>query len=131
MKKIISLTLAVLFVLTLASCGKKGPDPDNWHNNSGINRWFSVNVDGKTVNVGGVFTETGVDLYNNDSIEKELFCTVTYPAPDANPEMTEQALAVDDIDHDGTSELLFTFTAEDGTVTQLITYWNGTTFAAK
>lgn len=123
MKRTIAIITALVFALTLVSCGEKGPNPDNWHNNSGINQYLAINFNGENTNAACVFGENGIEMYFNDSVEKVLLCKVEYSVTDTNPEATAESAAVDDVDGDGYDDLLILISTSDGKKSTVF-YWS-------
>lgn len=81
------------------------------------------NLGDEALNAACVFGEDGVEIYNNDAMEKELVCKITYAAKDTEPDATAVSANVDDVDGDGCDDLLFTIKTEGGPVSSVY-YWS-------
>lgn len=136
MKRFLSLLLVLLFTMSmfcLVSCKSNKSDHDDWHNGDDINALIALNIDGESVNTACAFHEDGVELYYNDRLEKELFASFDYGFKNIDPANTALAAAADDVNKDGSSDLVLTIKKEDGNYESIIYYWSSEekTFKAK
>ncbi len=123
MKKIISVLMIIAFALCFASCKAEGPNPDNWHNNSGINKLLALKIEGMDINAACAFTNDGIEIYYNDKLEKELFCTVEYEQPDENPGLTAAGATAEDVNGDGSTDIILNYMVEGGSIESIPLYW--------
>ncbi len=123
--KYLSLALALVLCLSLASCGRMDNDitGDDWRVSGVVAGSGTITHDGVSVDVLVTVSESSAAFYWNLP-EQLLFESVSFPMNIPDAEQAFNAISFEDMDGDGESDVLVSFIHENGDATELIWIWD-------
>lgn len=123
-KYIFSPVLAIVLCLGLAACGKSDDTAgDDWRTSGVVVGSGTITHDDESVDVLVTVSESSAAFYW-DQPEQVLFDSVSFPMNISDAEQAFDTISFDDIDGDGESDVLVSFTYENGDVIELIWIWD-------
>lgn len=116
--------LTMALCLSLAACGNSdNVAGDDWRTTGMVVGSGTITRDGESVDVLVTVSESSAAFYR-DLPEQILFDSVSFPMSIPDAEQAFNAISFDDINDDGESDVLVSFTHENGDATELIWIWD-------
>ena len=116
--------LTMALCLSLAACGNSdNVAGDDWRTTGMVVGSGTITHDGESVDVLVTVSESSAAFYR-DLPEQILFDSVSFPMSIPDAEQAFNAISFDDINDDGESDVLVSFTHENGDATELIWIWD-------